>query len=68
MMKSLADSMQTWGFRVASVYLMDATFAVDPAKFISGALAALSTMVQLELPHFNILSKCDMVDPSVYEE
>lgn len=33
----------------------------DVAKFISGCMASLSAMVQLELPHVNILSKMDLV-------
>ena len=30
---------------------------VDGGKFISGAMAALSVMVNLEVPHVNVLSK-----------
>lgn len=30
-------------------------------KFISGCMASLSAMIQLELPHVNILSKMDLV-------
>lgn len=33
----------------------------DVPKYISGCLASLSAMVQLELPHVNILSKMDLV-------
>lgn len=36
-------------------------FMVDVTKFISGCMASLSAMVQLELPHVNILSKMDLV-------
>lgn len=35
---------------------------MDPTKFISGVLCSLSAMVQLELPHINVLTKCDLVD------
>lgn len=34
---------------------------VDGAKFLSGTMAALSVMVNLELPHVNILSKMDLL-------
>jgi hypothetical protein len=34
----------------------------DPSKFISGSLLSLSAMIQLELPHLNVLTKCDLVD------
>ena len=33
----------------------------DVTKFISGCMASLSAMVQLELPHVNILSKMDLM-------
>lgn len=36
-------------------------FMTDVTKFISGCMASLSAMVQLELPHVNILSKMDLV-------
>jgi GPN-loop GTPase len=55
------------GFNVAGVYTMDATFTTDAAKLLSGNLAALSAMMHLELPHVNVLTKCDLVDPKVYE-
>lgn len=41
---------------------IDSLFIVDPTKFISGVLCSLSAMVQLELPHINVLTKCDLVD------
>lgn len=33
----------------------------DVTKFISGCMSSLSAMVQLEVPHVNILSKMDLV-------
>ena len=36
-------------------------FMTDVTKFISGCMASLSAMIQLELPHVNILSKMDLV-------
>ncbi|CAA2985828.1 GPN-loop GTPase 3 isoform X3 [Olea europaea var. sylvestris] len=44
-------------FYVMSVY----QFMTDVTKFISGCMASLSAMFQLELPHVNILSKMDLV-------
>ena len=44
-------------FRVAGVYLLDAQFLDDPTKFFSGMLSAMSTMVTLEVPHVNVLTK-----------
>ena len=46
---------------MAAVYCLDAQFASDGAKFVAGALQALSAMVQLELPHINVLTKVDLL-------
>ena len=49
------------GYNIAAVYCLDAQFASDGPKFVAGALQALSAMVQLELPHVNVLTKMDLV-------
>lgn len=54
--------LQMWGFRVVSVYLLDALFVLEPSKFISGCMLSLSCMLQLELPHVNVITKCDIAD------
>jgi GPN-loop GTPase len=36
-------------------------FVSDVTKYISGCMASLSAMIQLELPHINILSKMDLI-------
>ena len=36
---------------------------VDGATFLSGTMSALSVMVNLEIPHVNILSKIDLLSP-----
>eukprot|EP01036_Dinobryon_divergens_P024283 gene24283-32719_t len=61
-MRDLARTLVSWGFRVMSVYLMDALFVLEPAKFISGCMLSLSCMLQLELPHINVVTKCDIAD------
>ena len=40
---------------------MDSQFVAETPKFVAGCLAALSAMVQLELPHVNVLTKVDLV-------
>lgn len=61
MMRRFVDLLQQWNFRVCGVFLIDSHFMVDGGKFISGAMAALSVMVNLEIPHVNILSKVDLL-------
>ena len=48
--------------RLTAVHLVDAHHCSDPAKFISVLLVTLSTMVQLEMPQVNLLSKIDLVE------
>lgn len=61
-MKNLAAMLTMWGYRVVSVYLMDALFVLEPAKFVAGCMLSLSCMIQLELPHINVITKCDIAD------
>ena len=56
--------MQTLGYKVAASYLLDAQFIQDTPKFFSGVMSALSAMIQLEIPHINVLSKCDLLSES----
>lgn len=51
-----------WDYRLAAVHLVDAHLCTDPAKYISALLLSLSTMLHLELPHVNLLSKIDLIE------
>ncbi|KAI9674698.1 MAG: ATP binding protein [Caeruleum heppii] len=46
---------------LCALYLLEATFVVDRAKFFAGTLSAMSAMIMLEVPHLNVLSKMDLV-------
>lgn len=48
--------------QLVAVHLVDAHYCTDPAKYISVLLLSLKTMIQLELPHVNVLSKIDLVE------
>ncbi|PRQ44613.1 putative GPN-loop GTPase, P-loop containing nucleoside triphosphate hydrolase [Rosa chinensis] len=61
MLRNFVDHLKSKSFNVCAVYLLDSQFMTDVTKFISGCMASLSAMVQLELPHVNILSKMDLV-------
>lgn len=67
-MHNLVKSMTVWGFRMVSVYLVDALFVLEPSKFISGCMLSLSCMLQLGLPHVNVVSKCDIADKEAVEK
>mmetsp|Transcript_27978 Transcript_27978/g.37349 ORF Transcript_27978/g.37349 Transcript_27978/m.37349 type:complete len:278 (+) Transcript_27978:116-949(+) len=63
-MRRVIDQMRMWGYEssMMSVFVVDATFVCDAPKFISGSLLSLSAMIAMELPHVNVLSKCDLVE------
>ena len=64
-MRQLCELLTTrFNFRLCAVFLLDAQFMVDGAKFLSGTMAALSVMANLELPHLNIVSKMDLLNKS----
>lgn len=43
------------------MHLVDAHYITDPAKYISILLLSLRSMLQLDLPHINVLSKIDIL-------
>jgi hypothetical protein len=49
------------GYIVCSVYLIDSRFLMDTSTFISATLMAMACQMNLELPHFNALTKMDIV-------
>ncbi|KAG7242221.1 hypothetical protein INR49_024267 [Caranx melampygus] len=60
--KNIFSQLAKWNFRLTAVHLVDSHYCADPAKFISVLCTSLSTMLHVELPHVNILSKMDLVE------
>ena len=60
-MERLCSHKHQFEMRATSVHLMDATLIADPFKYISALLTSLSGQVMLELPHVNVLTKCDLL-------
>jgi len=48
--------------RLTAVHLVDAHLCTEPAKFMAGLTLSLSTMLHLEMPHVNVLSKMDLIE------
>ena len=48
--------------RLVVVHLVDSHHCTDAATYISASMLSLSTMLQLELPHINVLSKIDNLE------
>ena len=47
--------------RLTAVQLVDAHYCTDASKFLSAALLGTTTMIRLELPTVNVLSKVDLL-------
>jgi hypothetical protein len=67
-MRRISSLLSSLGFNVVGVYLLDATFVTDAAKLMSGSMTAMAAMTHLELPHINVLTKCDLVPKEQYEQ
>jgi GTPase SAR1 family protein len=63
LMRNVIDRMRMWGYEssMVGVFCLDTTFVSDTSKFISGSLLSLSAMIALEVPHINVLTKCDLI-------
>lgn len=46
--------------QLASLHLVDSTLCASPFTFVAASLLSLQAMVRLELPHLNVLTKCDL--------
>ena len=60
--RSFVDQMQQWGWRLVAVYMLDSQFITDGAKLIAGCMQCQAAMMNLELPHVNVMSKVDLLD------
>ncbi|KAL5016884.1 hypothetical protein ScPMuIL_006473 [Solemya velum] len=60
-MKMLVETLQKWNFNVCGVFILDSQFMISASKFVSGILTALAAMVNLEIPHVNVMSKLDLL-------
>jgi len=49
-------------YRLVAVHLVDSHYCSDPGKFVAILLTSLATMLQVELPHINLLSKADLIE------
>lgn len=67
-MCQLITTLQNLNFRLCVVYVVDSQFLVDSSKFLSGTMAALTAMINLELPHVNILSKIDLLSKATRKQ
>lgn len=60
--KKLTNKNSHFDLRLVCLNLCDAYHASDFSKYIAVVMNSLSTMINLELPHLNILSKVDKIE------
>ncbi|KAL9890861.1 GPN-loop GTPase 3-like isoform 1-T1 [Glossina fuscipes fuscipes] len=66
--KKLVQLLESWNFRICTVFLIDSQFMIDGAKFLSGIMAALRVMANLEMPHVNVLTKMCLLSKSARKQ
>ncbi|RKU49001.1 hypothetical protein DL546_009659 [Coniochaeta pulveracea] len=60
-LRNIIFRLQKLGFRLVVVHLSDSFCLTQPSLYIANILLALRAMLQMDLPHINILSKIDKV-------
>jgi len=60
--RNIVDKIQKWNFRLTAVHLVDSFVCSQASNYVSALFLSLSTMLQLELPHVNVLSKIDLIE------
>ncbi|ESQ51700.1 hypothetical protein EUTSA_v10017005mg [Eutrema salsugineum] len=59
--KFLTKLIKSLNLRLTAVQLIDCHLCSDPGNYVSSLLLSLSTMLHMELPHVNVLSKIDLI-------
>lgn len=59
-MANMFARLEKLGYLLCTVHLIDAHHCSEPGKFISALMLTLNTMLQMGLPHVNVLSKADL--------
>jgi len=59
--RAVIKQLEKKGYKLTCVHLVDSYYCATPTNYISATLISLSTMLHLELPHVNVLSKIDLV-------
>lgn len=67
-MTRLTKAIANAGYNLCSIYCADGTFINEPSKYISACLTSVATMTQVQLPHLNVLTKCDKIQDKDFLE
>jgi GTPase SAR1 family protein len=61
-LKNIIIALQKLDTRLVAVHLLDSYHCVDLSRYISMLLLSLQSMLQIELPTINVLSKVDLME------
>ncbi|KAJ3276578.1 GPN-loop GTPase 2 [Terramyces sp. JEL0728] len=61
-LKNIIIALQKKDYRLCVTHLVDSHYCVDPSKYVSMLMVSLKTMLQLECPQVNVLSKIDLIE------
>ncbi|KAI2621263.1 hypothetical protein GGR54DRAFT_630326 [Hypoxylon sp. NC1633] len=60
-LRNIFFRLQKMGYRLVAVHLSDSFCLTQPSLYISNLLLTLRAMLQMDLPHINVLTKIDKV-------
>lgn len=60
-LRNIFFKLQKMGYRLVTVHLSDSFCLTQPSLYISNILLTLRAMLQMDLPHINVLTKIDKV-------
>jgi len=58
----LIEFLENMNFRICGIFLLDSNFVIDISKFISASFVSLSTMINIQIPFVNLLTKVDLLN------
>jgi GTPase SAR1 family protein len=61
-MSRIVSVFQMADYKPCGIYLMESLFLQDITKFFAGVLTATSAMLQIGIPHLNVISKMDLLE------
>ncbi|PHH64606.1 hypothetical protein CDD81_4217 [Ophiocordyceps australis] len=60
-LRNIFYKLQKLGYRLVCIHLSDSVCLTQPSLYISNVLLSLRAMIQMDMPHINVLSKIDKI-------
>ncbi|CCF72693.1 Conserved hypothetical ATP binding protein [Babesia microti strain RI] len=65
--RDIVSLLKRLNINAVALFLLDVSFLGDPSKLVAGSLAGLAAMANLETPHVNVVTKCDLLESTKSE-